>query len=79
MRTCIDTYRLTDFHGGFTTHSTPAEIIGETEKSYRIRLIGCGARGAAPGQVMYVRKKSVTVDAVLRPPKEYTYRLPYKD
>lgn len=75
----IYTFRVPDFHGGFTTHTTPVEILGETGKSYRIRLIGCGARGEAPGRVLYVRKKSVTASGIRRPKVEETDWLPYKD
>lgn len=81
MKTGVYTYRLTDFQGGYITCTTPVEIIGETARSYKIRLIGCGAYGATPGRIMYVRKKSVAVNDAPKPatPEAAGYRLPYKD
>lgn len=81
MRTGIYTYRMIDFRGGYITRTTPVEILGETQRSYKIRLIGYGAYGAAPGRVMYVRKRSVRTKDTPTPviPEDAAYRLPYKD
>lgn len=57
----VYTYRVADFQGGYLTLTTDVEIIGETEKSYRIKFLGFGANGTPPGYVTYVRKHFVRV------------------
>lgn len=80
MKKGVYTFRVTDFQGGYITHTTSVEIIGETDKSYKVRFLGFGINGTRPGYETYVRKKAVTVSSAAPvPPKLTGYRLPYKD
>lgn len=83
MKTATYHYRLSNYQGGYTSHSIKVEIIGETEKSYRVRYLEPGTFGQYAGTVKWVRKRSVVITDVkvtvrtLAHPVEI--RLPYKD
>ncbi len=75
-------WRAPDFRGGFTEHRTLVEILDTTECRYLVRLLEFGPRGAAPGYVTRVSKRSVLLrDGVLPVPAvpPDATRLPYKD
>lgn len=76
MKTGTYTYRVTDYRGGYTDQSVRVVVVGETAKSYKVKLLGFGANGTRPGHVTHVRKKAVSLfpAAPIAPP-----RLPYKD
>lgn len=75
-------WRVPDFRGGFTEHRTRVEILGVTERRYLVRLLDFGPRGAVPGYVTRVSKRSVLLPGGVLPvpavPPDAT-RLPYKD
>lgn len=83
MKTATYHYRLSNYQGGYTSHSIKVEIIGETEKSYRVRYLEPGTFGQYAGTVKWVRKRSVVITDVkvtVRPPTHpVEIRLPYKD
>lgn len=62
------------------SHTTSVEVVGETEKSYKVKLLNFGPYSTRPGSVIYVRKKSVRLETApftLKNP--LCNRLPYKD
>ncbi len=75
-------WRVPDFRGGFAEHRTRVEIVGATERRYLVRLLEFGPRGAAPGYVTRVSKRSVLLRDGALPvpavPPDAT-RLPYRD
>lgn len=83
MKTATYHYKLSDYRGGYTSHSVKVEIIGESEKSYRVRYLEPGTFGQYAGTVKWVRKRSVVIaDAevtVRTPAHPAEIRLPYKD
>lgn len=87
MKTAIYNYRLTDYQGGYTAHSLRVEIIGESEKSYRVRYLEPGSYGAYVNTVKWVRKRNISnisdtgsaAGNVRRTPHPEEIRLPYKD
>lgn len=83
MKTATYRYKLSDYRGGYTSHSVKVEIIGESEKSYRVRYLEPGTFGQYAGTVKWVRKRSVVIaDAgvtVRTPAHPAEIRLPYKD
>ena len=83
MKTATYHYRLSNYQGGYTSHSIKVEIIGESEKSYQVRYLEPGTFGQYAGTVKWVRKRSVVIADVMvtvRPPAyPVEIRLPYKD
>lgn len=73
-------FKVPDFQGGYFGHAVRVEVIGETNKSYRIKFLEFGPNGHRPGDVTCVSKKSVRFDNPVFAAKEnITYRLPYAD
>lgn len=77
MKTATYHYRLSDYQGGYTSHSVKVEIIGESEKSYLVKYLEPGTFGQYVGTTKWVRKRNVTMMAEVRTPS--AIRLPYKD
>lgn len=69
-------YKTTDFQGGYIVHETPVEIIGETDKSYKVRFLSYSARGHRPNDVTFVGKKAVRLPYTTN---ITNYRSPYAD
>lgn len=84
MKTATYHYILSNYRGGYTNHSVKVEIIGESEKSYRVRYLEPGTFGQHVDTVKWVRKRNVrdikgmAVD-VRTTPRPEEIRLPYKD
>ncbi len=68
----IWTHRRPDFKGGFIPTDVKVEVVGATEKSYRIKVAGTS-------ELKNVRKHNVKL-MVVTPPRDLSdVRLPYKD
>lgn len=86
MKTAAYHFRTSDYQGGYTSHVIKVEIIGESDKSYRIKYLEPGTFGQHVGTVKWVRKRNVknivetNVATNVRPaPRFEEIRLPYKD
>lgn len=86
MKTATYHYRLSDYQGGYTSHTVKVEIIGESDKSYQVKYLEPGSFGQYVGTVKWVRKRNVSsivetdVAANVRTtPRLEEVRLPYKD
>ncbi len=47
------------FSGEFKSHPVPVEIIGESDKSYQVKLLERGPEGQYVGTTYWVRKHNV--------------------
>lgn len=64
----------------YVGHTLRVEVLAELPKTYKVKYLGFHAKGAPPGTITNVRKRSVTLDVVAPPePKQYEIRKPYKD
>lgn len=74
MRTGMYIMRLFSYPDRFTTHRVRVEVIGESAKSYHVRLLERGPTGQQVGTTYWPRKHNVVnINAATE------IRLPYKD
>ena len=55
------TYRCSIYmyEQGIRTLNVPVEVVAQTDKSYRIKLLAAAQNGTKPGDMLWVRKNSV--------------------
>ncbi len=83
MKTGTYIMKLFNFSDQYVTHRVRVEIIGESEKSYHVKLLERGPMGQQIGTTYWPRKRNVVniVDTGDRPVLRTApdVRLPYKD
>lgn len=59
MRKAVYHFRAYDFNGGYIPHATNVEIVGESDKSYKVKFLQCGPNNRPPGTTTWVKKQHV--------------------
>jgi len=69
--------KLFNYSDQFDTHRVKVEIIGESAKSYHVKLLERGPQGQHVGTTYWARKRNVI--NINRAVEQQNVRLPYKD
>jgi len=76
-------YKQYMYDDDYTVHTMRVEVLGETEKSYKIRFKEFHTNGARPGTVIWARKRNILftdgTPAAQTGSGIKNIRLPYKD
>ena len=63
-------YKHYGYERGIETYTVPVEVLGETKSSYKVRLLMANIRGRKYGDVIWVRKSSVTMPKQPKEPRD---------
>ena len=63
-------YKRYGYERGIKTYAVPVEVLGETNSSYKVKLLMSNIRGRHHGDIIWVRKTSVTMPKQTKEPRD---------